>query len=190
MMQVMQNLVANAIKFHGPERPIIQVTATPGTKDWTFSVKDNGIGLNVEYAEKIFQMFQRLHSKETYPGTGVGLAIAKKIVERHGGHIWVESEENKGATFFFTIPTDQGHEMSLDKVQSPRPAMPREHAGCPKTIANGDDVMAMANFRLDDRQEPSPRFRKSNDLNWWHYRRQGPFHSYQQLNLMLPMQVK
>jgi PAS domain S-box-containing protein len=106
MSQVMQNLIANAIKFHGSERPIVQITAKQSGRDWTFSVKDNGIGMNMDYAEKIFQMFQRLHTKEKYPGTGVGLAIAKKIVERHGGRIWVESEEGKGATFFFTIPRE------------------------------------------------------------------------------------
>jgi light-regulated signal transduction histidine kinase (bacteriophytochrome) len=104
MVQLMQNLVGNAIKFRGSERPMVQITAKPGQRDWTFSVKDNGIGLNKEYADKIFQMFQRLHNQDQYPGTGVGLAIAKKIVERHGGRIWVESEEGKGATFFFTIP--------------------------------------------------------------------------------------
>ena len=108
MVQLMQNLVGNAIKFHGPERPLVQITAKPGQRDWTFSVKDNGIGLNTEYVDKIFQMFQRLHTKDQYPGTGVGLAIAKKIVERHGGRIWVESEEGKGATFFFTIPNRAG----------------------------------------------------------------------------------
>ncbi len=104
MVQLMQNLVGNAIKFRGPERPMVQITAKPGQRDWTFSVKDNGIGLNRDYADKIFQMFQRLHNQDQYPGTGVGLAIAKKIVERHGGRIWVESEEGKGAIFFFTIP--------------------------------------------------------------------------------------
>jgi light-regulated signal transduction histidine kinase (bacteriophytochrome) len=104
MMQVMQNLVANAIKFHGHDRPMVHVTATQGARDWTISVKDNGIGLDLEYSDKIFQMFQRLHNREEYPGNGVGLAIAKKIIERHGGRIWVESEEGKGATFLFTIP--------------------------------------------------------------------------------------
>ena len=108
MSQLMQNLVGNAIKFHGSERPLVQITANPGARDWTFSVKDNGIGLNEEYSDKIFQMFQRLHARDKYPGTGVGLAIAKKIVERHGGRIWVESAEGKGATFFFTIPKTGG----------------------------------------------------------------------------------
>ena len=107
MVQLMQNLIGNAIKFHGSERPKVQVLAKSGVREWIFSVRDNGIGLNTEYSDKIFQMFQRLHTKDKYPGTGVGLAIAKKIVERHGGHIWVESEEGKGATFLFTIPIDR-----------------------------------------------------------------------------------
>jgi len=104
MMQVMQNLIGNSIKFHGPERLLIRISSSQGAKEWTFAVKDNGIGLNMMYADKIFKMFHRLHSVGEYPGTGVGLAVAKKIVERHGGRIWVESEEGKGATFFFTIP--------------------------------------------------------------------------------------
>ena len=104
MVQVMQNLIGNALKFHGPERPMIHVSVKENEDGWTFSVRDNGIGLNVEFADKIFLMFQRLHTYDVFQGTGVGLAIAKKIVERHGGRIWVESEEGKGATFFFTIP--------------------------------------------------------------------------------------
>jgi light-regulated signal transduction histidine kinase (bacteriophytochrome) len=104
MVQVMQNLVANAIKFHGASPPEVRISATVGAGEWIFAVQDNGIGLNLQYSDKIFQMFQRLHNRDQYPGTGVGLAIVKKIVERHGGRIWVESELGKGATFFFSIP--------------------------------------------------------------------------------------
>ena len=104
MVQVMQNLISNAIKFHGPEPPMIRISASSGSGEWIFSVKDNGIGFNMQYAEKIFQMFQRLHSINEYPGTGVGLAIVKKIVERHHGRIWVESDEGKGQTFSSRSP--------------------------------------------------------------------------------------
>jgi PAS domain S-box-containing protein len=104
MVQVMQNLIGNAIKFRGKEKPTINVSASRRAREWLFSIKDNGIGLNMQYSDKIFEMFQRLHAREEYPGTGVGLAVAKKIIERHGGRIWVESKEGKGATFFFTIP--------------------------------------------------------------------------------------
>jgi len=104
IMQVLQNLIANAIKFRGQAPPKIHIMALSMAGEWIFAVKDNGIGLDMKYSEKIFQMFQRLHTKDQYPGTGVGLAIAKKIVERHGGRIWVESEEGKGAAFFFTVP--------------------------------------------------------------------------------------
>lgn len=104
MVQLLQNLTSNALKFRGREKPIVQIRATPGSGEWIFSVKDNGIGLDMQRSERIFKMFQRLHTREEYPGSGVGLAISKKIVERHGGRIWVESEEGKGATFFFTIP--------------------------------------------------------------------------------------
>ncbi|HEY3419068.1 MAG TPA: ATP-binding protein [Methanomassiliicoccales archaeon] len=107
MVQVMQNLIGNAIKFRGPESPRIQISATPGQGEWVFSVKDNGIGLSMEYADKIFQVFQTLHTRDRYPGTGVGLAIVKKIIEKRGGRVWVESEENKGATFFFSVPITQ-----------------------------------------------------------------------------------
>lgn len=104
IVQLLQNLVSNAIKFRGPERPRVHVSATIGPGEWTFAVMDNGIGLDMSKAGKIFIMFQRQQTNDKYPGSGIGLAIAKKIVERHGGRIWVESEEGKGATFFFTIP--------------------------------------------------------------------------------------
>ncbi len=104
MVQLMQNLLGNTIKFHGPERPMVRISAFHNEKEWTIAVKDNGIGMNTQYADKIFQMFQRLHTISEYPGTGVGLAIAKKIVEHHGGRIWVESEEGKGATCLFYHP--------------------------------------------------------------------------------------
>ena len=102
MTQVMQNLIANAIKFHGDERPKIEVSSRQNSREWIVSVKDNGIGLKMEYADKIFQMFQRLHTSDKYQGTGVGLAIVKKIVERHGGRIWVESTEGKGSHVEFS----------------------------------------------------------------------------------------
>ncbi|HEY3420784.1 MAG TPA: ATP-binding protein [Methanomassiliicoccales archaeon] len=107
MIQLMQNLISNAIKFHGVDPPDVRICAEKGEQYWTFVVEDNGIGLSMEYSEKIFQMFQRLSGGDRYPGTGVGLAIAKKIVERHGGRIWVKSTEGKGATFFFTIPNTE-----------------------------------------------------------------------------------
>ncbi|WP_420715472.1 sensor histidine kinase [Cupriavidus sp. D39] len=98
-----QNLVGNAIKYRGTEPPLIHVSAVPEGAAWVFSVRDNGIGFAAEFADRIFQIFQRLHTKEEYPGTGIGLAIAKKIVERHGGRIWVESEAGQGATFYFSM---------------------------------------------------------------------------------------
>jgi PAS domain S-box-containing protein len=108
LTQVLQNLVSNAIKFHGDRKPVIHIGCSQDPEKWICHVKDNGIGLNMEYSSRIFQMFQRLNSNDKYEGTGVGLAIVKKIVERHGGKVWVESEEGKGATFFFTLPKERG----------------------------------------------------------------------------------
>jgi signal transduction histidine kinase len=107
---VFQNLIANAIKFRGHEPPRIHVSARRSDSGWIVSVSDNGIGIEPEFFERIFVMFQRLHTKEQYPGTGIGLAICKKVIERHGGRIWVESEFGKGAAVHFSIPDNMKEE--------------------------------------------------------------------------------
>jgi PAS domain S-box-containing protein len=104
LVQLFQNLIGNAIKFKGANPPRVHVSAVRRADDWVFSVRDNGIGIAPQYAERIFGIFQRLHRPEEYPGTGIGLAICKKIVERHGGKIGIESEPGNGSRFFFSIP--------------------------------------------------------------------------------------
>ena len=106
MVILLENLVGNAVKYREKTAPQIQIKAKKEGKVWVFSIQDNGIGIDPEYQDRIFQIFQRLHTQEEYSGTGMGLAIAKRIVERHGGRIWFESEEGKGATFFFTVPRE------------------------------------------------------------------------------------
>jgi PAS domain S-box-containing protein len=104
LLQVFQNLIANAIKFRGKDSPHVHVSACDDGHEWLFSVKDNGIGIDAQYANRVFVIFQRLHTREEYPGSGIGLAVCKRVVERHGGRIWFESEPGKGSTFYFTLP--------------------------------------------------------------------------------------
>ena len=104
LAQVFSNLITNAVKYRGSRKPKIHVTATDNGTEWIFKVKDNGIGIDMKYADEIFILFKRLHSPEEYDGSGIGLAVCKTVIERFGGQIWVESEPGKGSTFFFTIP--------------------------------------------------------------------------------------
>lgn len=104
LSQLFQNLIANALKFCRDVTPEVTLSAERAGGAWLIHVRDNGIGLDPAYAERIFLIFQRLHTREEYPGTGMGLAICKKIVERHGGRIWVESQPGQGATFTVSLP--------------------------------------------------------------------------------------
>jgi PAS domain S-box-containing protein len=107
MYQLLQNLVSNAVKYRRGDSPRVHISAERKEAEWVFSIEDNGIGIPEDQQDRIFKMFQRLHTQDEYPGTGIGLAIAKKIVERHGGKIWVRSQVGCGSTFYFSIPTDE-----------------------------------------------------------------------------------
>ncbi len=108
IVELFQNLIGNGMKFTKEAQPRVHISAKEGEGEWVFSVSDNGIGISFDDKDRIFKMFQRLHNKGEFPGTGIGLSICKRIVERHRGHIWVESELGKGSTFHFTLPKGQG----------------------------------------------------------------------------------
>jgi len=110
LVQLFQNLIGNAIKFRGTERPHVHVSAQATAAEWVFAVRDNGIGIAPEYFERIFVIFQRLHARDQYPGTGIGLAVCRRIVDRHGGRIWVESVPGGGSTFYFALPKQNGEQ--------------------------------------------------------------------------------
>ena len=117
MVQLLQNLVDNSIKFRSKEPPRIHIGARQMSERWLFFVRDNGIGIDPQYTDRVFVIFQRLHSRDDYPGTGIGLAICRKIIERHGGHIWVDSEPGKGATFYFTLAPVEDWQPPLIEVE-------------------------------------------------------------------------
>jgi signal transduction histidine kinase len=116
--QLFRNLIGNAIKFRGDAPPRVHVGVRSAGREWTFSVRDNGIGVDPQFADRIFVLFQRLHTRSRYPGTGIGLAVCKRIVERHGGRIWVDSDSQEGATFLFTIPMADGYLAAASRIST------------------------------------------------------------------------
>jgi signal transduction histidine kinase len=104
LVQLLLNLIGNSLKYCGDRPPRVYVSAERIGNEWKFAVKDNGIGIDARHQERIFELFERLHDQRDYPGTGIGLAVCRRVVHRHGGKIWVESEPNQGSIFYFTIP--------------------------------------------------------------------------------------
>jgi PAS domain S-box-containing protein len=127
--QVLQNLIGNALKFRGQASPHIHVAAVTEEHQWRFAVRDNGIGIDPSQTERIFQVFQRLHTLSEYPGTGIDLAICKKIVEQHGGRIWVESQPGQGSTFYFTVSAEDGE----NPTSSPLPTQASSSGTAPRS---------------------------------------------------------
>ena len=168
--QLLQNLIANAIKFHGDQPPRIHLSARQEGREWLVAVRDNGIGFDPQYAEGIFKVFKRLHTKEQYPGTGIGLAICKKIVERHGGRIWAESEPGRGCHFLFHHSNLRGGRINDTRIggNSPGGRRPRGrgtdavyHRRNPRSMIDlhvvGDGVEALAFLRREGKYADAPR---------------------------------
>jgi signal transduction histidine kinase len=107
LVQIFQNIIGNALKFHGPDAPLIRIGAEKKAAEWVFSITDNGIGMAPDDRRSIFDVFKRLHTRTEYPGNGIGLSICKKIIELHGGKIWVASQPDRGSTFKFTLPVNE-----------------------------------------------------------------------------------
>jgi light-regulated signal transduction histidine kinase (bacteriophytochrome) len=116
MHRLFQNLISNALKFNGSDKPRVEISAKRQGEDWVVSISDNGIGIEKNDIQRIFQIFQRLHDRHRYPGSGIGLAVCAKIVEQHGGKIWAESTPGAGSTFFFSLP--------VSKPQAPADKIP------------------------------------------------------------------
>lgn len=137
LTQLFQNLIGNALKFHSEDPPNIMISNRRQGSEWVISVRDNGIGIDPERASDVFQIFKRLHSQEQYPGTGIGLAVCKRIVERHRGRIWVQPNEGKGTTFYFSLPV-----VSEAAVAVPEPRWPEELADIPEfKVEVGETVL-------------------------------------------------
>jgi signal transduction histidine kinase len=159
---VFQNLLSNAIKFRGEQAPVITVRAERNGEFWLFSVRDNGIGVSPEYAERIFVIFQRLHDKATYPGTGIGLAMSRKIIEYHGGRIWLDTTITSGARFYFTLPALPGEpgpaangDRGTDRVTGKNPATPETGPDGAAAVAAGSPALADGPGIPDETNDPA-----------------------------------